>query len=72
MKKEIGIWEPSYEENIGIITSVYEFIKGELTELQEVTNCPDSFVYNFIGKIQNEWHPESCHSKARNNKIKDK
>ena len=72
MKKENKIWEPSYEENIGIVTSVYEFIKGELTELQEVTNCPDSYIYNFIGRIQKEWHPESCHSKARNNKKENK
>ena len=64
-------WAPSQEENIGIITSVYEFIKKELSELQEETGCPDSFIYDFIGKIQNEWHPESCHSIVRNKKIKD-
>ena len=61
-------WEPSQEQNIGIISSVYEFIKEELFELQEVTACPDSFIYDFIGRIQHEWHPESCHSLARNNK----
>jgi hypothetical protein len=33
-------WTPSQEENLGIITSVYEFIK-ELSELQEKTGCPD-------------------------------
>ena len=36
-------WTPSQEENLGIITSVYEFIKelSELSELQEKTGCPD-------------------------------
>ena len=68
MKKEKKTWEPTNEQNIGIISSVYEFIKEELSELQEVTECPDSFIYDFIGRIQNEWHPESCHSLARNHK----
>ena len=63
-------WAPSQEENLGLITSVYEFIKEELSELQKETRCPDSFIYDFIGKIQNEWHPESCHSKVRNKKGK--
>ena len=61
-------WAPSQEQNTGLITSVYEFIKEELLELQKETGCPDSFIYDFIGKIQNEWHPESCHSIARNKK----
>ena len=52
------------------ITSVYEFIKEELSELQKETGCPDSFIYDFIGKIQNEWHPKSCHSIVRNKKRK--
>ena len=64
-------WAPSQEENLGIISSVYEFIKEELTELQKETECPDSFIYDFIGKIQNEWHPESCHSLVRNKKSKN-
>ena len=68
MKKEFTTWEPTNEQNFGIISSVYEFIKGELYELQEETGCPDTFIYDFIGKIQNEWHPESCHSLARNHK----
>ena len=66
-------WAPSQEENLGVITSVYELIKEELSELQKKTGCPDSFIYDFIGKIQNEWHPESCHSivrkKRKNQKI---
>ena len=68
MKKAIKTWVPTNEQNIGIISSVYEFIKGELSELQEITECPDIFIYDFIGRIQHEWHPESCQSLARNNK----
>ena len=68
MKKEGKTWEPNYEQNIGIISSVYGFIKEELLELQEATGCPDTFIYDFVGKIQHEWHPESCNSLARNNK----
>ena len=61
-------WTPSQDENLGVITSVYELIKEELSELQKETGCPDSFIYDFIGKIQHEWHPESCHSIVRNKK----
>ena len=68
MKKDVKNWEPTYEQNIGIISSVYEFIKEELSELQEETECPDTFIYDFIGRIQHEWHPESCHSMTRNQK----
>ena len=71
MKKDLETWKPTNEQNIGIISSVYEFIKGELFELQEETECPDSFIYDFIGRIQNEWHPESCQSLARNHKKKN-
>ena len=63
-------WTPSQEQNIGVITSVYESIKEKLLELQKETKCPDSFIYAFIGKIQNEWHPESCISIVRNKKGK--
>ena len=72
MKKEFETWEPTNEQNIGIISSVYEFIKGELSELQEITECPDSFIYDFMGRIQYEWHPESCHSLVRNHKKNEK
>ena len=65
-------WTPTQEENIGVITSVYESIKKELSELQKETGCPDSFIFDFIGKIQHEWHPESCHSKVRNKKVGNK
>ena len=63
-------WYPSQEENFGIITNAYNFIKEELLKLQNETGCPDSFIYNFIGNIQNEWHPKSCHSIVRNKKKK--
>ena len=61
-------WEPSQEENIGVITSVYESIKEKLSKLQKETKSPDSFIYDFIGMIQYEWHPKSCHSIVRNKK----
>ena len=64
-------WAPSQKENLEVITSLYELIKKELLELQKETECPDSFIYDFIGKIQNEWHPESCHSIGRNKKRKN-
>ena len=61
-------WTPSKEHNLGIITRVYNSIKEDLYELQETTASPDSFIYDFIGRIQNEWHPKSCHSLVRNKK----
>ena len=64
-------WAPTQEENLGVITSVYEFIKEELLELQNKTGCPDSFIYDFVGKIQNEWRPGSCHTIVRNKKKKN-
>ena len=63
-------WAPTQEENLGIITNVYESIKEKLQELQKETGCPDSFIYDFMGKIQNEWNPKSCHSLVRENKKK--
>ena len=68
MKKEFKTWQPTNDQKIGIISNVYEFIKKELSKLQEETECPDTFVYDFIGRIQHEWHPESCHSLVRNHK----
>ena len=65
-------WAPSQDENLGVITRVYESIKEDLSELQKKTGCPDSFIYDFIGNIQNEWHPESCHSIVRNKKRKNR
>ena len=64
-------WAPSQEENLGAITRIYESIKEALSELQEEIGCPDSFIYDFIGNIQKEWHPESCQSIVRNKKSKN-
>ena len=33
-------WAPSQEENLGVITNVYEFIKEELSELQKKLDVP--------------------------------
>ncbi len=65
-------WAPSQEQNLGIITIVYESIKEDLSELQKETGCPDSFIYDFIENLQNEWHPKSCQSIVRNKKRKNK
>ena len=64
-------WEPTQEDNIGVITSAYNSIKKQLSEVKKITNCPDNFIYNFIGEIQKEWDPNSCHSIARNKKYKE-
>ena len=61
-------WAPAQEVNLGVITSLYDSIREKLSKLQEETGCPDSFIYEFIGNIQNEWHSESCHSAVRNKK----
>jgi len=45
-------WVPTKEEYFGIITSVYESIKEELSELQKETGCPDLFIYDFIGRFR--------------------
>ena len=37
-------WVPSQEENLGVITSVYEFIKEELSELQKKKSM-SRFIY---------------------------
>ena len=68
MKKEDKTWQPTHEQNIGIISRAYKFIKEELYVLKEVTECPDTFIYDFIGRIQREGDPESCHSLTRNHK----
>ena len=38
-------WAPSQEENLGVITSVYKFIKEELSELQKKLDVP---IYLFM------------------------
>tara|TARA_Y100000589_G_scaffold237433_1_gene224810 strand:+ start:3862 stop:4077 length:216 start_codon:yes stop_codon:yes gene_type:complete len=61
-------WTPTEEENNGIITKTYESIKLKLDHLKEETDCPDEFIFRFLGAIQQEWHPSSCHSIARTSK----
>ncbi len=34
------------------------------------TSCPDKFIYDFLGAIQNEWHHKNCSTKARSFKNK--
>ena len=58
-------WNPSHEENIGIITNTYELINEKLNYLKAETDCPDEFIYKFLGAIQKDWHPSSCKSIAR-------
>ena len=58
-------WTPSHEENNGIITKTYELINEKLHFLKANTNCPDEFIYKFVGAIQKEWHPSGCQSIAR-------
>tara|TARA_Y100001968_G_C19282972_1_gene680202 strand:- start:45 stop:254 length:210 start_codon:yes stop_codon:yes gene_type:complete len=61
-------WEPTKEEDFETIKIIYEGITEQLSNLQKETGCPDSFIYNFIERIQSEWHPTSCHSVVRNKK----
>ena len=68
MKKAVKTEELTNEQNIGIISSVYEFIKEELSELKEIIECRDPLIYYYIGRIQYQWYLESCHSLARNYK----
>tara|TARA_Y100000589_G_scaffold199865_1_gene188634 strand:- start:127 stop:348 length:222 start_codon:yes stop_codon:yes gene_type:complete len=58
-------WVPSEEDNLGAISASYYSITKELEYLQDKLNCPDSFIYDFIGAIQKEWNPESCKIKAK-------
>ena len=61
-------WTPSYEENKGIIKKTYELIDAELHHLKGETDCPDEFIYKFVGAIQKEWHPSCCKSIVRKSK----
>ena len=45
-------WAPSQEENLELITSVYEFIKKELSELQKKTGCPDSLFMILLARFR--------------------
>ena len=57
-------WEPSNEEKLGPIYNSYNVICKELELLKSKTSCPDKFIYDFLGAIQNEWHHENCSTKA--------
>ena len=61
-------WKPTKEQQAGVISRVNEFFTDELNDLQEELHCPDEFIYNFLEEIRNRWSPESCHTKARQNK----
>ena len=63
-------WNPSEEQNLGEISESYYFISKELENLQKKLNCPDIFIYNFLGAIQKEWNPSSCKMKAKSFKNK--
>ena len=64
-------WKPTEEQNTGPISRVSEFFIDELNELQEELDCPDEFIYDFMEAISKFWSPESCHTKARQNKRKN-
>ena len=63
-------WLPSEEDNLGAISKSYYSIKKELENLQDKVNCPNNFIYDFLGAIQKEWDPQSCRIKAKNSKNK--
>ena len=63
-------WVPSEEDNLGAISDSYYSITKELEILQDKVNCPDNFIYEFLGAIQKEWDHTSCKIKAKNFKNK--
>ena len=63
-------WVPSEDDNLGAISESYYSITTILENLQDKVNCPDKFIYNFLGAIQKEWNPESCKIKAKSFKNK--
>ncbi len=64
-------WLPTEEDNLGSISESYYLIIKELENLQDKINCPDNFIYNFLGAIQNEWDSKSCKIKAKTFKNKN-
>tara|TARA_Y100001933_G_scaffold226707_1_gene240885 strand:+ start:315 stop:551 length:237 start_codon:yes stop_codon:yes gene_type:complete len=58
-------WVPSEKDNLGAISESYASITKELENLQNKLNCPDNFIYDFLGAIQKEWNFESCKIKAK-------
>jgi len=63
-------WVPSEEDNLGPISESYYSITKELETLQDKLNCPDNFIYDFLGAIQKDWDLESCKIKAKHFKNK--
>ena len=63
-------WVPSEEDNLGPISESYYSITKELETLQDKLNCPDNFIYDFLGAIKKDWEPESCKIKAKHLKNK--
>ena len=45
-------WAPSQEENLGVITNVYEFIKEELSELQKKLDVPIHLFMILLAKFR--------------------
>ena len=64
-------WVPSEKDNLGAISESYYSITKELENLQNKLNCPDNFIYDFLGAIQKEWSPLSCKMKAKSFKNKN-
>ncbi len=64
-------WVPSEEDNLGLISESYYSITKKLENLQDKVNCPDNFIYDFLGAIQKEWGPESCKIKGKSFKNKN-
>ena len=61
-------WNPSQEQQLGLISRTFDFFIDELTELQEELDCPDEFIYNFLEIVRNHWSSHSCYSKVRQHK----
>ena len=45
-------WAPSQDENLRVITSVYEFIKEELSELQKKLDVPIHLYMILLAKFR--------------------
>ena len=61
-------WNPSQEQQTGLISRTFDFFIDELTEMQEELDCPDEFIYEFLAVVRNRWSSDSCHAKARQHK----
>ena len=47
-------WVPK-EEHQAVISRSIEFISDELTELQEATQCPNSFIVEIANKVISDY-----------------